>query len=71
MSQRTNPEVFRVQDFCQRVNLPIFTVFETAYVWRFGKTVNVENEVRRYREHCIVPRYLISYLDHVEKNNGL
>ena len=71
MSRATNPEVFRVQDHCQKVHLPVIVVFETAYMWRFGKLTNIENEVRRYREHCIVPRYLLSYLDHLEKNDGI
>lgn len=66
---QVDPMVQVVENHCEKVNLPIFTVFETAYMWRFGKTINIDNEVRRYRQHGIVPCYIIEYISHVELHN--
>lgn len=52
----------KVQAHCDRVGLPIYSVFETAYVWRFGVTRNMAEEVHRYRYQWVVPQYMKEYV---------
>jgi hypothetical protein len=60
-------EVHRVLNHCDRVNLDVCRVFETAHLWRFNRQANMQSEVALFEKFGYVPPYVIKYLDHVDK----
>ena len=56
-------EAREVAEYCWKHDIPEVSLFETAYLWRFGKVVNLHADVHRYRYELIVPKYVEKYLE--------
>jgi len=40
--------------------------FDSAYWWKFQKTINVWGDVLQFKQHGKIPDYVVQYVQHLE-----
>lgn len=53
----------------EELRLSAIEFFETAYVWQFKKQGHVTPDYCEYLQHGILPKYVIAYLQHLQKES--
>lgn len=50
-----------------RENITPESFFRSAYIWRFGKIVDISRDVLEYKVAGIVPIYVEAYIQHIQR----
>lgn len=44
--------------------------FETAYQWRFGRLVMLDDDYAQFLLHSVLPKYVVEFLQHLQESEG-
>ena len=54
-------------DYLVRWHIEVGTFFRAAYMWKWGKDIDVSKDVQEYNKHRRVPEYVQDYMKHIQQ----
>ncbi len=60
-----------LREYMRRLQVDEKLFFRLAYIFKFKKEVNLDEDVRRFKESGSVPKYVADYLESLQRGQTL